>query len=88
MDPIPAASCSPPGRDGETVQSFAHDLKAHGGYPEAIGNVTCDMSAAFIAGVQDYLPNADVLAELKDDGTVPQPLRHRALRIWFAAKSR
>jgi hypothetical protein len=46
------------------------------------------MSAAFIAGVQDYLPNADVLAELKDDGTVPQPLRHRALRIWFAAKSR
>jgi transposase len=49
-----------PGRDGDTVQRFAEDLKARGGYPEAIGNVTCDMSAAFIAGVRDYLSNADI----------------------------
>jgi transposase len=49
-----------PGRDGKTVQAFAEDLRAHGGYPEAIGNVTCDMSAAFIAGVHDYLCNADI----------------------------
>jgi hypothetical protein len=26
----------------------------------------------------------DVLAELKDDRAVPQPLRHRALRLWLA----
>jgi transposase len=49
-----------PGRDGDTVEAFAEDLKAHGGYPEAIGNVTCDMSAAFIAGVRDHLSNADI----------------------------
>ena len=30
----------------------------------------------------------DVLAELKDDRTVAQPLRHRALRVWLAARPR
>jgi transposase len=49
-----------PGRDGATVKAFAEDLKAHGGYPEAVGDVTCDMSIAFIAGVRDYLSNADI----------------------------
>lgn len=49
-----------PGRDAETVKRFAEDLKAHGGYPEAVGSVTCDMSVAFIAGVRDYLSNADI----------------------------
>ncbi len=29
-----------PGRDGDTVKAFAADLTAHGGYPEAVGNVT------------------------------------------------
>jgi transposase len=49
-----------PGRDGATVQAFAEDLKAHGGYPEAVGQASCDMSVAFIAGVRDYLSNADI----------------------------
>jgi len=49
-----------PGRDGATVEAFAADLKAHGGYPEAVGQVSCDMSVAFIAGVRDYLSNADI----------------------------
>jgi transposase len=49
-----------PGRDGDTVKRFAADLKAHGGYPEAVGNVTCDMSPAFISGVKAHLSNADI----------------------------
>jgi transposase len=49
-----------PGRDADTVKRFAEDLKAHGGYPEAVGNVTCDMSVAFISGVRDHLSNADI----------------------------
>jgi transposase len=49
-----------PGRDGDTVKRFAEDLKAHGGYPEAVGKVTCDMSVAFISGVKAHLSNADI----------------------------
>ena len=49
-----------PGRDGDTVNAFAEDLKAHGGYPEFIGNVTCDMSPAFISGVTAHLSNAEI----------------------------
>ena len=48
------------GRTGETVQRFAEDLKAHGGYPEAVGSVSCDMSPAFISGVREHLSNADI----------------------------
>jgi transposase len=48
------------GRDGDTVKRFAGDLKAHGGYPEAVGNVTCDMSPAFISGIAAHLSNADI----------------------------
>lgn len=48
------------GRDSTTVERFAADLKAHGGYPEFIGNVTCDMSVAFISGVKAHLSNADI----------------------------
>lgn len=48
------------GRDSTTVERFVADLKAHGGYPEFIGNVTCDMSPAFISGVQQHLSNADI----------------------------
>jgi transposase len=49
-----------PGRDGATVKAFAEDLKAHGGYPEAVGSVSRDMSIAFISGVGEHLSNADI----------------------------
>jgi transposase len=48
------------GRDSTTVERFATDLKAHGGYPEFIGNVACDMSVAFISGVNQHLSNAAI----------------------------
>src|SRR5258706_4219535 len=47
-----------PGRDGATVVAFADDLRSHGGDPAAITDTSSDMSAAFIAGIRDNLPNA------------------------------
>jgi transposase len=49
-----------PGKDGSTVKAFAEDLTQHGGDPAAITEVSCDMSTAFIAGVRDHLPNANI----------------------------
>jgi len=48
------------GKDATTVAAFADDLIEHGGDPEAIGEVCIDMSPAFIKGVAESLPNADV----------------------------
>lgn len=46
------------GRDGDTVARFAADLRDHGGYPEAVCDTSSDMSAAYIAGIGEHLPNA------------------------------
>jgi transposase len=46
------------GRDGDTVARFAADLRDHGGYPEAVCHTSSDMSAAYIAGIGEHLPNA------------------------------
>jgi len=45
-----------PGKDAQTVKAFAEDVAAHGGEPKTqVEEVTCDMSAAFIAGIGSYL---------------------------------
>ena len=49
-----------PGKDSSTVAAFAEDLKAHGGDPKAVTEVSADMSKAFITGVATSLPNAQV----------------------------
>ena len=49
-----------PGKDHKTVQAFAQDLAAHGGTPTAIAHACMDMSAAFLKGATQYLPNAQV----------------------------
>lgn len=46
------------GRDKATVEAFAGDLAAHGGDPAAITDTSSDMSAAFISGIGEHLPNA------------------------------
>jgi transposase len=46
------------GKGGDTVREFAEDLSKHGGDPQKITDVCCDMSAAYISGVADYLPKA------------------------------
>lgn len=48
------------GRDAKTVAAFAADLEAHGGKAENIAEVCIDMSAAFIKGVGDHLPQAEI----------------------------
>jgi len=49
-----------PGKDASTVAAFASDLKAHGGDPDAVTDVSADMSKAFFNGVTTNLPNAAV----------------------------
>jgi transposase len=48
------------GKDSETVDKFRNDLIKHGGSPESIKDVSCDMSPAFIKGVKENFPNADI----------------------------
>jgi transposase len=46
------------GRDQETVEAFRKDLEAHGGSAERITEACCDMSQAFILGLEAQFPNA------------------------------
>lgn len=48
------------GKDAGTIKSFSSDFSEHGGSVEAIENVSCDMSPAFISGVKENIPNADI----------------------------
>lgn len=48
------------GKGSETVKDFADYLTEHNGKPEQIEAVSCDMSPAFIKGVSDNLPNAEI----------------------------
>jgi len=48
------------GKDHETVKAFTEDLKAHGGMPENVTAVCIDMSKAFIKGIKEALPNAEI----------------------------
>ena len=48
------------GCDHETVKAFTQDLKAHNGTPENITDACLDMSKAFIKGVNETLPNAEI----------------------------
>lgn len=48
------------GKDAETVKGFADDLEEHGGTCGNIKEACCDMSPAFIKGVKENLPNAEI----------------------------
>ncbi len=48
------------GKDAATVAAFADDLANHGGAPETISEVCIDMSPAFIKGVGESLPKAEI----------------------------
>ena len=49
-----------PGRDSGALESFARDLREHGGDPARVRHVCMDMSAAYAAGVARHLPGAMV----------------------------
>jgi len=46
------------GKDASTVKRFKQDLIEHGGDPSAIDEMCCDMSPAFISGVEKQFPEA------------------------------
>lgn len=48
------------GKDHETVKAFTEDLVAHNGTPENITAACIDMSKAFIKGISEALPNAEI----------------------------
>lgn len=48
------------GKDSETIKNFKDDLEKHNGNIEKIENVSCDMSPAFIKGVKENMPNAEI----------------------------
>lgn len=48
------------GKDHETVKAFTEDLKAHKGAPEDITAACIDMSKAFIKGIREALPKAEI----------------------------
>ena len=48
------------GKEAETVTTFAEKIKKQYGCPEIITDVSCDMSPAFIKGVHDNLPAAEI----------------------------
>lgn len=49
-----------PGKDASTVERFSQDLAAHNGDPKAVCEVCCDMSPAFIKGVEQQFPSAQL----------------------------
>jgi transposase len=48
------------GKDATTIKAFTEHLEAHGGLKEAVTEVCCDMSPAFISGVEEHLPDAAI----------------------------
>lgn len=48
------------GKDNTTVKRFKEDFEEHNGDVDNIKNVSCDMSPAFIKGVGENLPNAEI----------------------------
>jgi len=52
-----------PGKGKKTLKDFACFLEAHGGHPEQIREAVCDMSPAFLCGVEETLPNAEVTVD-------------------------
>jgi transposase len=48
------------GKNAATIEAFAGDFAAHGGDPQAVESISIDMSPAFIKGVAEHLPNAQV----------------------------
>jgi len=48
------------GKDKATVAAFKKDLEAHGGCAKKVTQVSCDMPPAFISGVTQELPEAEI----------------------------
>ena len=49
-----------PGKDAATLKTFKEDLEAHGGLAENIRQSCCDMSPAFIRGIEETFNNSTI----------------------------
>lgn len=49
-----------PGKTADTIEKFTQELQKHNGNTENISHVSIDMAKAFIKGVHDFLPKAEV----------------------------
>lgn len=52
-----------PGKGKKTIEAFTGFMKEHKAQPEQVLEVVCDMSAAFLSGVGEYLPNAQITVD-------------------------
>ena len=52
-----------PGHGKEAIEAFSAFLAAHGGDPDNVIEVVCDMSQAFLSGVAEHLPRAEVTVD-------------------------
>ena len=52
-----------PGHGKDAIKAFSAFLAAHGGDPDNVVEVVCDMSQAFLSGVAEHLPKADVTVD-------------------------
>jgi len=48
------------GKDSETINSFKMDFEDHNGYADNVANFCCDMSPAFISGIESNFENAAI----------------------------
>lgn len=51
------------GKDHSTVDRFVEDFKSHGGSPDNIGIVTCDMSLGFRKGIEENFENSQTVID-------------------------
>ena len=52
-----------PGKGKETIKQFKEFMKQHQGSPEQVLEVVCDMSGAFLSGVTEHLPQAEITVD-------------------------
>ena len=85
------------GKSSQTITDFTIDLKEHNGTPEQIKEVSCDMSPAFIKGVKDALPEAQItfdkfhilkiineaVDKVRQEEALTNPLLKKTRYIWL-----
>ena len=52
-----------PGKDSKTVDNFVEDFKKHGGNPDLINIITCDMSLCFKKGIKENFKNSNTVID-------------------------
>lgn len=52
-----------PGHGKDAIQAFSDFLVEHGGDPDNVVEVVCDMSQAFLSGIAENLPSAEVTVD-------------------------